>query len=1121
MSFSLKDLEKDIRNAFAGNTVMRPVVPAKTYAPTLKQRFFAGRGGNALVGFQNSIPGKVSVGLKETFVDKPMELGKTIGNFAVREARTNPFSKQYLRGAGDIAKKAVPVGLSLGGATKAGLRTLGAYSALNAGVEGALNKVPGETRAVTGIKRTAEALPRIIPKAGLYSVTNPATDKLLSAAKITKFIPKNIGVGLSNIGEDVITSKLGLDPDLTPGQAVASFLTPGVLDAASAPLRKVASSLTAEQAQKLFRDKRTGKFTTSPGTSENRVIKITNQGVREPDLKFKDYVPNESAFGLAAGVEPEYDENGKITGFKYNPAKAAVGVGLAAGLTKVGGSKELIDSIAKEGAGLRGAGQSPKKLPGVGPEGAPRLSKVGSVPAQAIDSIRQPLQKSVPQTSTGNNLPDQYGRNTEKITELGYRGSQESLPASNGLPETAPQPANKLPVLPTQNQAEPRATGPLNSGRDIYQNPTTAQEAPTTVARMGQQTQGETKSQNPLYTPTYKEEEKLYKEKLGSYESSDKIIASLGFDDPKEGRDAIEFVSKQLKPGQKVNLLDYFRTPERVLNKIGLGSEAKLLRRKHEDYLAELPKQIDKVTAWFKKVGRSEESSRKIFRVLDGTDNESTLNTTENEVKNEIKDYLADWADRLGLPNDKRIASYITHIFEDDFIQKEFDQDLAKLIVDRVPGSVYDPFLQQRLGARGYVEDVFRALDAYTKRAVRKYHMDQALGPLKEASEKLDLESWSYVKRLADRVNLRPTETDNLLDNLIKSTLGYRFTARPTATLTRKLRNMVYRGTLGLNLGSAIKNLTQGVNTYAELGEKWTGVGYFKAMQDLTNGSKELQDVGVLSDQFIEDRTISATKELAKKIDESLWVFFDLAEKVNRGASYFGAKSKALAEGKSLEEAIEYGKEITRKTQFSFGSIDTPVNLQGDLVKLITQFQSYNFKQAEYLIEMLKNKEFIKVFRWAAGNALVAMTLGSVINYEFSDAVPFYNKGQGTRFGQTPALKLAADLAKYSLGAKDKYGNPIKFSTISNDIVPLIPGGVQAKKTIGGLAAFDRGYSQTPSGKVRYPIPATLGNLFKTGLFGEYSTPEARQYFDGGKKPVGKLRKINSNTNSNGGLRKL
>lgn len=586
---------------------------------------------------------------------------------------------------------------------------------------------------------------------------------------------------------------------------------------------------------------------------------------------------------------------------------------------------------------------------------------------------------------------------------------------------------------------------------------------------------------------------------------------------PKEETDRF---LKDLKPNQKVGIIDYLRTPEAVLKKIGLEDESKLLRQKHDDYLKQLPQEINRITKWWEEAGRSPESSRKIFRVLDGAEPIDVLSDSERKVATEVQDYLADWADKLGLPKDKRIASYITHIFENDFIQKEFDPELAKIISDQVPGSVYDPFLQERLGKMGYIEDVFKALDAYTKRAVRKYHMDQALGPLKAAADKLDEESWKYVKRLGDRINMRPTEVDNLIDNFIKSTpVGYKFGQRPTANLSRKLRTMVYRGTLGLNVGSALKNLTQGVNTYAELGEKWTIVGYSKTAKELLTGGKELQEVGVLSDNFIQDRNITFAKGLAQKVDDSLWVLFDLAEKINRGGAYFGAKSRALNQGKTLEEAIQEGVETARKTQFAFGKIDTPVGLQSDIVSFLTQFQSYPVKQSEFLINMAKDKRYAGLFRWATANVLLVLAFGDLLNIDLKDAIPFSGVATGeTKIGETPPIKLAKDVTSMALGGTDKYGQPITAGDIAKDVVPFIPAGVQAKKTIEGLSAYEAGKSVTPSGRTRYNIPQTLPNLFKTGLLGQYSTPEAREYFDKGKRPVGRIKKISS---SGGGLKKL
>lgn len=565
--------------------------------------------------------------------------------------------------------------------------------------------------------------------------------------------------------------------------------------------------------------------------------------------------------------------------------------------------------------------------------------------------------------------------------------------------------------------------------------------------------------------------------------------------------DMAQTVAKAVKkapvdPRKVVGVHDIFRTPEHVMEKIGLGKEMKLIRRKYEDYRNELPVEIDRITQWSKRV--SPESNARIFDFLDGQPVQ--LDQNEQQVAGEIRSYLQDWAMKLKLPQDNQISHYITHIFEPDFIQKDFDDDVAKIIADRVPGSVYDPFLEKRLGKLGYVRDTWRALDAYVKRATRKFHMDQALGPVKKASETLEKSQFDYVKSYIDRINMRPTKVDTYVDNTLKSIFGYKFTARPTANLTGKLRRAIYRGTLGLNIGSALRNLTQGVNTYSQLGEKYTVLGFTKL---LTNGTEELNKVGVLGDDFIQDRTFNATKKFWENMDKGLFVFFDLAEKLNRGTAYYGAKSKALAKGMNEEQAIEYAKDIVRKTQFTFGSIDTPPILQSDIGKTFLQFQSYNVKQAEFIASMVKNKEFAGLARWAGANVVIALTVGKALGIDLKDMIPFSGVATGeTKLGETPAVKLISSGIR-AVAAEEPNERAAGKKDFIGTLPAFVPAGSQIKKTVEGVNAYRKGYSETSSGRVRFPIGSGVGNAASAAVLGQYSVPEAREYFDKNNTPLG------------------
>lgn len=538
----------------------------------------------------------------------------------------------------------------------------------------------------------------------------------------------------------------------------------------------------------------------------------------------------------------------------------------------------------------------------------------------------------------------------------------------------------------------------------------------------------------------------------------------------------------------KVNLFDYLRTPDRVMEKIGLGEESKLLRKKYNDYLDELPVQINKITQWSKEV--PPESNQRIFQYLDGKNIQ--LNKNEARVAGEIKASLQQWADRLKLPQESRISNYITHIFDKELIKKEFDPELAKLLENRIAGSVYDPFTEQRLGKLGYKEDTWAALDAYVKRATRKVHMDEALSVIKENAKKLEQSQFKYVKQYIDRINMRPTEIDNLVDNTIKSIFGYKYGLRPTTQITRNARQAVYRGTLGLNVGSAMKNLTQGANTYARLGEKYTLLGYLKNGIKLASGDDELARVGVLRDEFIQDRTLSATKKFWEKVDKGLFYFFETAEKINRGSAYFGAKAQALDKGMSEKQAIEYALKTVRDTQFTFGSIDTPPVLSSDLAKLLLQFQSFTLKQGEFLGEMASKKDIAGLVRYALASVVMVHTIGKLIGLKYTDFIP------SVRVGLPPTLQAPTEITKAILGSPDKYGNipdtQERLQNVGNTLIPFIPGGVQFKKTIQGLGDVNRGYAQTAKGNVRYPVAQTPSNAVRGGLFGPYNLPEAQQY---------------------------
>ena len=92
---------------------------------------------------------------------------------------------------------------------------------------------------------------------------------------------------------------------------------------------------------------------------------------------------------------------------------------------------------------------------------------------------------------------------------------------------------------------------------------------------------------------------------------------------------------------------------------------------------------------------------------------------------------------------------------------------------------------------------------------------------------------------------------------------------------------------------------------------------------------------------------------------------------------------------------------------------------------------------------------------------------------------------------------------------KDQYGNEkSRWETLA-EAAPyyVLPGGYgQAKKTYQGLDMFSDEHpvagSYTNSGNLRFPVEDTFGNRVQAGLFGQYASENARDYFDNERSPL-------------------
>ena len=98
---------------------------------------------------------------------------------------------------------------------------------------------------------------------------------------------------------------------------------------------------------------------------------------------------------------------------------------------------------------------------------------------------------------------------------------------------------------------------------------------------------------------------------------------------------------------------------------------------------------------------------------------------------------------------------------------------------------------------------------------------------------------------------------------------------------------------------------------------------------------------------------------------------------------------------------------------------------------------------------------------------------------------------------------------KQLISGTDKYGNEKSRWDTFAEALPyyVLPGGYgQIKKTTQGLGMFSEDHpvsgSYTDSGNLRFPVEKTFGNVLQAGVFGQYASENARDYFDNERSPL-------------------
>ena len=177
--------------------------------------------------------------------------------------------------------------------------------------------------------------------------------------------------------------------------------------------------------------------------------------------------------------------------------------------------------------------------------------------------------------------------------------------------------------------------------------------------------------------------------------------------------------------------------------------------------------------------------------------------------------------------------------------------------------------------------------------------------------------------------------------------------------------------------------------------------------------------------------------------------------------------------GANLYNAL-YSSLVGRKAAFD------PISIIGELLKDLGLFGEDEEEPEDIILNLTEN--VVKEIPFVGG------LLGGG-RIPISSALPYSGEYEGfSKFVDDISSQNFKGLAKEML-------QPLYYLAL-----PL--GGGQIKKTNEGMGMFSDDHpvsgSYTDSGKLRFPVEDTFGNRLQAGLFGQYASKNARDYFDNG-----------------------
>ena len=430
-----------------------------------------------------------------------------------------------------------------------------------------------------------------------------------------------------------------------------------------------------------------------------------------------------------------------------------------------------------------------------------------------------------------------------------------------------------------------------------------------------------------------------------------------------------------------VNVIDRFIPSRFVFEKMGLfdiwqsAFEAETLKAEEQ---LRFNKELNKHA---KAVGKDIARRELIWEFVNNNNQTvfKQLTFKEKQAAKWWKRTADDWADRLNIPQERRIKDYIPHIFDEAASQAKdapVDASFAMLFSKKITDKVKMPFLEQRLGKElGLVKDPFLAAQTYENVALRKFYYEPILQKLKLVSEHETTPEFArnFLKEYSKRLTGEPAGIDREINKFLAdmgdsirglpggdALANFLSQGNPSAMAAYNLTSGLYFLWLGFKPTSAIRNLSQHGLIIAEV-DSIQDFGNGIRLRFTKEGKEAINESLVVRSRrgaFIESIDSSVIEGLPAKFRETALFLFRKADEQNVKDAFLSgyAEAKRLYPDADRVWWIKRGDEVAADTQYLYTKMNSLSIAQSGPGKVFAMLTTWAINWLELMNKWVRGK---------------------------------------------------------------------------------------------------------------------------------------------------------------------